>query len=341
MAGRMTRRRFLVCTAAGGAAAAGGTGLGLALLGGRGRRPTAAGSAATPGRVVLARDDALTDKDGWVQAAVARKMLDAALVRLTGKTTPREAWRSLFTPRDRVGLKVNCLAGKRLSSQTALVEAIITGVRSAGVEAGRIFVWERSERELKRAGFTINRHGHGVRVLATDSPGVGYEAEPQAAGEIGGCFSRCLGDLCTAIVNVPILKDHDLAGVTVGMKNFFGGINNPNKYHDNRCDPYIADMMTHRYVREKLRLTVCDAALAQCEAGPAHAPKWAWRYSGLLVGRDPVALDVIGHEIIAAQRKAKGLPTLAEAGREPTYILTAEKRKAGIADRKKIELVEV
>ena len=34
-------------------------------------------------------------------------------------------------------------------------------------------MWERTERELERAGFRLNRRGHGVRVLATDSPGVG------------------------------------------------------------------------------------------------------------------------------------------------------------------------
>ena len=61
------------------------------------------------------------------------------------------------------------------------------------------------------------------------------------------------------VVSLPVLKDHNLAGVSLGMKNFFGAIHNPNKYHDNHCDPFVAEVFDVPLVRQKHRLTVIDA----------------------------------------------------------------------------------
>lgn len=61
----------------------------------------------------------------------------------------------------------------------------------------------------------------GIQCFGTDElPGGGYEAEPQLSGSVGTCFSKIISRLCTAIINVPVLKDHDLAGISVAMKNF-------------------------------------------------------------------------------------------------------------------------
>ena len=89
-----------------------------------------------------------------------------------------------------------------------------------------------------------------------------------------------LAEKCTAIINVPVLKDHDLAGVTMAMKNFYGAIHNPNKYHDNNCNPYIAELNTSPIIKDKTRLIVCDALLAQYNGGPAFKPQYTWNYGG-------------------------------------------------------------
>ncbi len=169
----------------------------------------------------------------------------------------------------------------------------------------------------------------------------GYEAEPQSAGSVVTCFSKIVSRLCTAIINVPVLKDHDLAGVSVAMKNFFGVIHNPNKYHGNNCNPFIAELNTHPYITNKVRLTVCDALLAQYHGGPAYKPQWTWNYHGIIVGRDPVALDRICHTIIEEKRKEMKLPSLKQANREPTYIATAAMLGLGIDEPSKINVVHI
>jgi uncharacterized protein (DUF362 family) len=141
---------------------------------------------------------------------------------------------------------------------------------------------------------------------------------------------------------MPVPKDHGIAGVTVSLKNMFGAIHNPNKYHLNVGDPYIADVNMLPHIREKTRLILCDATTIQYEGGPSYLPHWTWQYNGLVVGGDPVAVDHTGWGIIEKKRAAEGMPSLAELGREPTYIATAadDQHALGTNDSRRIELVK-
>jgi uncharacterized protein (DUF362 family) len=235
---------------------------------------------------------------------------------------------------------VNCLAGYGLSSHPELVAAIVDGLVSAGISREKIIVWDRAERELAAAGFK-SASVNGARVVATDSRGVGYERDIEFSGEIGSCFSRILSQMCTAIINVPVLKDHDLSGVSLGMKNFYGAIHNPNKYHDNNCNPYIADLCAHPLVAKKLRLTICDGLKGQYHGGPAFRPQWSWPAATLVVGTDPVAADRIGWDIIKQKRQEMGMSPLKEGGRAPDYIETASRRGLGVSQIEKISRINV
>lgn len=261
-------------------------------------------------RVVQTKGEFRTP-DGGLQSSLIRQALFRCLGLLVGERNIQKAWQTLFHPDDTVGIKVNCIAGRGLSSTPEVVQSIVEGLRLAGVKDGSIIIWDRTSRELQQAGFTISKGG-GVLCFGTDALQVAYEPEPEVIGSVGSCFSRIISKLCTAIVNVPVLKDHDFAGVSIGLKNFYGAIHNPNKYHDNHCDPYVADLNTHPYIRSKLRLTVCDALDAQFQGGPALAPRWRWPAGTLLLSRDPVALDAVGAALLEAKRREKGLPSLKE-----------------------------
>ncbi len=335
-----TRRRFLRTLAA--------TPVGLwALARGKERmsgpdagRAHAALLSPSNAKVVVAKNGAVIDAQGKPNAAEIARLLDDSVAAATGKSDARAAWASLFGKKDVVGIKVNCLAGRGLSSHPELVAAIVGGLAGAGVSKENIIVWDRLERELAGAGFSSRTIG-GARALGTDSRGAGYEDDIEFSGEIGSCFSRILSRLCTAIVNVPVLKDHDLSGVSLGMKNFYGAIHNPNKYHDNNCDPYIADLNAHPLIAKKLRLVVCDGLKGQYHGGPAFRPQWTWPAATLVVGTDPVAVDRIGLGLIEQKRDDVGMGSLKDVGREAKHIRTAAERGLGVGDIEKISRIAV
>jgi uncharacterized protein (DUF362 family) len=287
------------------------------------------------GRVAVAVDKKFIDSNGKVDEERIFGAISRSLTELLDVEKAAQAWRTLFRPEDRVGIKVNTLSGRRLSTHPGLIRAIVKGLRMAGITEKNILIWDRMTEELDRAGFTIRSSG-GVRCFGTDA--LGYERDLRMVGSIGSCFSRILTDFCTALVNVPVLKDHDLAGVTLGMKNFFGAIHNPNKYHDNSCSPYVADLNSHSLIRDKLRLIVCDGLIALCHGGPAYKGRWVWNYRGLLIGLDPVALDRVGAGIIGKRRHEVGLPSLKDSGREAKYIDVAAQLGLGVSDPKEIIL---
>lgn len=289
-------------------------------------------------KIIIGQDANILGKDGRVRKDVAGGMLSQSIKALTGEKDAGAAWKVFFNKDDVVGIKLNCLAGKGLSPRKEIVDLIIEGLKLAGLEDEQIIVWDKTDTDLQKAGYTINYYSRGIKYSGTNND---YEPEPEIIGSVGSCFSRIISKKCTAIVNVPVLKDHDLAGVSIGMKNFYGAIHNPNKYHDSNCNPYVADLNSHPYIKNKLRLIICDAVTAQCHGGPAYNPQWVWNFNGIIMATDPVALDRVGAKIIEDKRKEKGLPSFKKAKREPKYIETAADLRLGNCDIGKIEMVRV
>ncbi|MFH2108215.1 MAG: DUF362 domain-containing protein [Chrysiogenia bacterium] len=279
------------------------------------------GAAAEMSIVVQAVSPRLRRQNHDIPRVAAGEFLDRSLQAITGKADPAAAWGTLFARHETVGIKLSCLPGRMLSSSPGLVAAIVSGLQAAGLNRKNIIIWERSSRELENAGYKISRSG--LKTMGSDElPGRGYGNRIAVAGSVGTIFSAIMESI-DALISVPVLKDHDLAGVSLAMKNMYGAIFNPNKFHANRCDPYVADLCSHPLVRGKLRLAICDASRAQFHNGPAFFPGYANEYGGLLVSRDPVALDFCGWGIIESLRREAGLPSLAAAGREPSYIRSA------------------
>jgi uncharacterized protein (DUF362 family) len=290
-------------------------------------------------RVISRVDPEVFGTEGHDEKRVLALVNDA-VTSLVGVKDPSEAFRALFDPEDVVGIKVNCLAGPGMSSSPAVVAALVAGLRSIGVPHKQVFIWERSTEELRKAGFEPNKYSDKrPRCFGNDEGG--WMDEIEFSGEVGSLWSRVLAKRCTALINVPVLKDHDLSGVGCGMKNMYGAIHNPNRYHEDNCDPFVADVSAHPHVKDKLRLVLCDALTAQYHGGPARVLKHQWRPGQVLASADPVALDRVAQKLIEEQRAAKGMPSLAESKRPPKWLETAAgKHHLGEADLAKIELNE-
>ena len=319
---------------------------GAAVLGAGGRMGLLAaaepGTALAKSRVVVARDAMLRGVGTTVDSHRMLSLLDRAMQALFDRDNAIEAWKKLVRPGETVGLKVNALGGRGLSSNLQLVEAICERLQEAGIKANDIVVWDRDSDELERVGFHVATGGNRVQCFGTDR--VDYEAELVTHGSVGSRLSKILTQRCNVLINVPVLKDHDGAGVTMALKNMYGVIHNPNKYHPNGCNPYIADLNMLPEIRTKMRLTICDATTASYEGGPGYKPEYSWKNNGLIVSHDPVALDYTGWQIIERKRAERGLKTLEADGRgRPATSRPPPMRsiELGTNDPRRIAVVEV
>ena len=291
-------------------------------------------------KVVVVKARGVLDNSGDIDETRLLRMYERGIRALTGASSLAEGLGRIFVPADRVGIKINTIGGRKLSTRPEVALGLAGALKGAGVSEKSVLIWDRTNRELKDAGYSLSLGGNGIKIYGTDTDGAGYDDELYARGNVGSLFASIQSRFATASVSLAILKDHGLAGVTAGMKNYFGAIHNPNKYHDAHCDPFVAEVFAAPQIKDRHRLTVLDAMVVQFHRGPSYHARWAAKSETLVFGLDPVATDAVGWRMIERLRSAQGLPSLTEDGREPRYLLSAESMGLGEADSAAIEVVE-
>ncbi len=329
----MKRRTFVKSSAVAGSALALGMAPTIQLA------KTSVTHGAAKSRVVIAHDDHIRASNSSIHSGNLSTLLDSTVEALF-QTRVDHVWPLLFSKNDIIGLKVNCLAGKNLSTHSELVDAIIERLLSVGIAKQNIFIFDRRNRDLQRAGYSICSERGAVQCFGNDVAGFSEQVYEfgAAASQISNIVLKCTG-----IINMPILKDHGIVGLSGGLKNFFGLINNPNKYHMDVGDPFVADVNMLPPIRQKHRLTFCDALTAQYHGGPPFMAEWAWPMNSLIAATDMVAMDQVAWDIIEKKRAENGFESLEKAGRKPAYIATAAdaRHNLGTNDPEKIEIVRV
>jgi len=291
-------------------------------------------------RVVIITARNVFSGTGAPEPKIVLRMFRKGLELLTGASKAEDGLRLFFKPDDRLGIKINTIGRKAASTQpeTSITLGLWLGQTICREE--NIIIWDRTNEELRDSGYKLSNSQGSLKIFGTDSRGLGYTEEPVINRNIGSLFSRIQAGLIDVSISLAILKDHGLAGVTAGMKNYFGAIHNPNKYHDSHCNPYIAELFETDLIRAKHRLTILDALKVQYHRGPSYHPQWAENCQKLIFSSDPVAADAVGWKIIEELRTRKGLPSLKEENREPTYLFTAENLNLGQARLENIEIIE-
>lgn len=296
-------------------------------------------------RVVIAKDASLRGNGTQPDEKRVLALLDRAMAAYTGRDNPLEAWKRVIPTRilqgGVIGLKVNGLGGRGISTHAELVLAVCERLQQAGVRAGNIVVWDRNARDLVACGMSINTDHNRIRCYGSDV--AGFEDQPESWGVAQGRLSKLLTRECGMVINLPILKDHDMAGITFSMKNMYGVVDRPDKLHGNNCNPGVADLNAIPVIRQKVTLTIGDAMKSVYQGGPVFRPEHAWYPNALIVGEDRVAVDHTAWQMLDSKRVEAGLPTLEVAGRAPQYIATAADatHRLGTNDPQRIHLMEV
>ncbi len=320
----------------------------------------ASGQGRQKSTVIMVKHDGATDERGVGHPAVVKRLVGRCIAELTGKDSPRDAWREFVSPDDIVGIKVNCIARTNFSTQVCVVDAIVDGLTSAGVKPNNIIVWDRWNWEMESGGYRMNTSDEGVRCYGTDRgnydpaklrdvareeranavkelTGQFYSDEPTDIAGVPVYFSKILLDEITALINVPLVKDHRISGVTCSMKNHFGSIINPSDLHLTNADPYLPHLNLTPPIRDKTRLIVTDVLRAVYNGGPGDSPD-RWRQNAVMMSTDTVAMDAVALAMIEKKREEHGFPPIGERAR---HVATAATLGLGTNDPARIDLREI
>jgi len=271
--------------------------------------------------------------------SLIKQMMDSGITLLTGTDNPKDAWKSLFHEDERVGIKINGLGADILVGNYQICWAIVDALKSIGVKENNIIIWDQYQNFFLSSGFKINRSFKGVRTYTTDGGG-GKEALDSGSshreydsGYGAVRVSRILTEEVDSLINVGLLKDHGLAGVSIALKNISHGvISHPDNFHDNSCDPFIAAINSIPVIKDKIKLHICNGIVGLYEGGPMPQKRHTWNNNRIILSRDPVALDTIGMYIIEGKRKEKNLRSLFNRPNLPVHIETAAKYGLGVSD---------
>jgi uncharacterized protein (DUF362 family) len=171
------------------------------------------------------------------------------------------------------------------------------------------------------------------------------EAQSQSSSNDERRFYSHLSGIVTRmvnkIVNLPCLKDHRSAGVTLALKNMSHGMNNnvarshlsglthpgDPPCNPNQCNTFIPHAVNQAPLRQKATLHILDGLIGAYEGGPGNwNTDWrTWPRQSLFFATDPVALDRVGWEIIDTKRLLEGwLPVaqMSSFGGPPPHTLS-------------------
>ena len=146
----------------------------------------------------------------------------------------------------------------------------------------------------------------------------------------------------TALINVRPLRTHYLAGMSGCIKNYIMFGESQEDFHPDSCASLGSAFLLPQ-VKGKTRLNVLCALTPQYHGrGPHHfSRRYVWNYKGLLVSRDPVAVDTIALKLIMAKRRQELGPGQ-ELPPVPKHIQIADtKYGLGTSDINKIELIKL
>lgn len=323
-----------------------------------------------PGRVAVVKNSRSVKENSIVEQEV-HDMITRSMLELTGEKKLKKAWRKFVSPGDRIGLKVNPVAGKSLSTSHEVVRAVIAQLEASGIKRSQLTIWDRREFELTDAGFTQENYP-GIKIVGTeqmDKNGLYYGKDGKLYGEhmidrdwfywadvdgeydeytmpymINGgkysYFTKIVTQDLDKIINIPILKN---AGptVTLALKNLaFGSVSNTGRLHAKLWNETCAQVCAFSPLRDKVVLNIVDGIKGCFNGGPGANPQFFCDYQTIITGTDPVAVDRVGYDIVLAKRIAEGLQKEGSPG-ALDFMIQAEKLGLGVADRTKIDMKEV
>lgn len=312
-------------------------------------------------RVVIVHDPAATD-EFRPRVEKIRTMVNHGMTNLSGKSTVTEAWRSLVSTQDTVGIKVFSAPGARSGTRPAVVRAVIEGLIGAGVPARHIVIWDKQIEDLRNAGFSDLARKYGVRLAGSAQtgwdPGLDEKSKPYDTPLLGNLvygdlefnkkgegvgrksfLSKLVTRELTKNINITPMLNHNEAGVAGNLYSLaIGSVDNTLRFESDpdRLATAVPDIFNLPALSEHQVLNIVDALICQYEGGERGLLHYSTVLNQLRFSHDPVALDVLSIQELEHERQTAQAPAV-KANME--LYNNAALIELGISDTKKI-LVE-
>jgi len=294
---------------------------------GRESQPTT--SAVTPertaGRVVeLSNERVVSGR--MVHQHILGEMLERGIAEFFGQPSAAEGWRTLLKDDDVIALKFNQSGAAGIGTTPVFARVLVASLLAADFTPDQIVLLELP---------------NGVVEQETRRPPQGWT---QQVYDFGSGRDRLMAvvEEVTAIINVPFLKTHNIAGMSGCLKNLSHAfVRHPGRFHANGCDPYVADIVSLPAVRDRLKLHVVDALRVVSAGGPDAREANIDTARTVLISRDPVAADTVGQDILDARRLVRGLPRLAADSGKLPILATAARKGLGMNDPDALDHVKI
>jgi hypothetical protein len=297
-----------------------------------------------------------TDYWNYVDQTAVNGMVDQGMMALTGAATVAEAWQTIlpnYQAGQSIAIKANFNNSTTCTDADGVIDGLIhpvngvvRGLKQMGVAEADIWVYDASRRipdhfvngNLYSNVRFFDKACRGIVTWSSSDPNAYITFSPPAGVPMPPATR--LDDLlinASYLINMPIMKPHGIAGVTLTFKNHFGDISNPWNLHDyigltwtyyrSDYNPLI-DIYLNPHVGNKTVLVVGDGLMAakQFDAAPA-----TWSTFGnevpnsLFFATDPVAVDCVMCDLLAAE------VTLPDAADD--YLALAEGAGLGVYER--------
>jgi uncharacterized protein (DUF362 family) len=321
-----------------------------------------------PGQVIRVHSESSIDTaSDKVDRAVVKRMISSGIKSLTGDARDEDAWARFITPKDVVGIKVNCSGAPRICSSPEIVGEIASNLVAVGVPATQIYVYERFDNQLRTVDYAKYLPA-GARVVAAETSRgsiLGYDPRTYVETSFFGeedtrsNLVRLVSETLTKIINVPNMKEHRAAGVTGCLKNVayghFSNVDRSHRFEKTNTLSFIGTLASTEPVRSRVVLNIMDGLRGVWHGGPfVQDVKFRFYPKQIMIGTDPVAMDRQLIHIIEDKRKAEGAVSIFDRSperigralepnvnpfiREPGHIEYAAKLGLGVFDESKIKV---
>ncbi len=288
-------------------------------------------------RVVIVTDEEATTGLN-INADIVQVMMDSGIMSFAQVWDIGDAWKAVLlgiTISKTVAIKVNCI-NSALSSHPLVAQAITASLQKMSFSgalfpANNIIIFDRTDSELQSAGYTINTSSTGVRCFGTSHSGIGYSSQTWNVNGQNKKLSTVVTEMADYVINLSVLKNHSISGVTLSLKNHYGTVQSPGSLHGGNCDPYIPALNAVEPLISKNVINIIDALFGIKSGGPGGNPQFV--ANKLIISSDIVAGDFQGRKLL----QENGCNTTGQA----THIDTAVSYGLGTNQPGQMDIVEI